>query len=302
MPPVVVLAAIGLALLSGPSAFLFLWLTYKRTGEVSLRTISFGMLGLVFVLLGNATEYLLSNVLHRWEARVAFLILNEAFLSTVITGAFLARFAHESTRTVITGRRRVVFWALSIAFFFLVISLTLFVHGPNDVDVSRGYLAANVFAALCQLYATIIIVRNRKGLPALFRFVPELLWVLMVLEVVSVMNDTFHFGALLHGPEFPFSPISFFLVNVSIVLTCLRELVKTRGHAAAAREVPSFDLSERESEIVPLIVEGLSNDDIASKLFISPHTVKNHVTNIFRKAGVTNRFALLKRISAGRAS
>ena len=77
MPPVAVMTVIGLALLSGPSAFLFLWLTYKRTGEVSLRTIAFSMLGLVFVLLGNATEYMLSNVLRHWDARVAFLILGD---------------------------------------------------------------------------------------------------------------------------------------------------------------------------------------------------------------------------------
>ena len=80
MPPIAVLTAIGLALLSGPSAFLFLWLTYKRTREASLRSLAFGMLGLVFILMGNATEYL-TVVLHRWDARVSFLILNEAFLS-----------------------------------------------------------------------------------------------------------------------------------------------------------------------------------------------------------------------------
>lgn len=302
MPPIVVMTAIGLALLSGPSAFLFLWLAYKRTGEASLRTISFGILGLVFLVFGNSAEYLLSYILRRWDPRVAFLILNEVFLSTVMTDAFLVRFAHESTRTKITGRMRMAFWTLSIVFFFLVIALPLFVNGSHDFDVGRGYLASTVFGAVCTLYATIIIVRGRKALPLLYRFLPEFLLVLVVLNLVSVMNDVFQFGALLHGPAFPFSPVFFFLINVSIVLTCLRELVKARERAPVAHPIPDFDLSGRESEIVPLIVEGLSNGDIASRLFISPHTVKNHVTSIFKKAGVTNRFELLKRISAGKAS
>lgn len=301
MPPIAVMTAIGLALLSGPSAFLFLWLTYKRTREASLRSLAFGMLGLVFVLMGNATEYLFV-VLHRWDARVSFLILNEVFLSMVMTGAFLARFAHESTRTALTKRRRTTFWAFSVAFFFLVISLALFLHGPYAVDVSKGYLATTIFGAICQLYAVLVIIRNRKGLPAVYRFMPAFMTVLMVLGVVAVMNDVFHFGALLHGPEFPFSPVSFFLISVSIVFVSLKFLLGTREGTPAAGAIPDFALSDRESEIVPLIVEGLSNDDIASRLFISPHTVKNHVTSIFRKAGVTNRFELLKRISTGKAS
>lgn len=301
MPPIAVMTAIGLALLTGPSAFLFLWLTYKRTREASLRSLAFSMLGLVFILVGNATEYL-SVVLHRWDARVSFLILNEVFLSTIMAAAFLVRFAHEGTRKTLTKRRWTTFWASSVVFFFLVISLSLFLHGPNDVDVSKGYLATNVFVSTCQLYATLVIIRNRKGLPAEYRFMPIFTIVLMVIGVVSVMNDVFHFGVLLHGPDFPFSPVFFFLVNVSIVFVCLKFLLGTREGAPATGAMPDFALSDRESEIVPLIIEGLSNDDIASRLFISPHTVKNHVTSIFRKARVANRFELLKRISTGKAS
>ncbi len=301
MPPSVVLIAVGLAFLSGPSAFLFLWLTYKRTGEAALRSLAFSMLGLVLVLIGNATEYL-SVVLHRWDARVSFLILNEVFLSTVMMGAFLARFAHESARSALTKRRRTAFWVFSVVFFFLVISLPLFLNGGQTVDVGKGYLTANIFGMGCLLYATIVVIRNRKGLPDVYGFMPVFMLTLLVLGVVSVMNDFFHFGALLHGPEFPFSPVFFFLINVVNVVVCIRFLLQAKEEAPAARHVPDFSLSDRESEIVPLIIEGLSNEDIASRLFISPHTVKNHVTSIFRKAGVTNRFELLKRISAGRAS
>jgi len=49
------------------------------------------------------------------------------------------------------------------------------------------------------------------------------------------------------------------------------------------------DLSQRERDVLRLMSMGLSNDDIAAKLYISPHTVKNHVSNIYRKLGIDDR-------------
>jgi len=49
------------------------------------------------------------------------------------------------------------------------------------------------------------------------------------------------------------------------------------------------DLSQRERDVLKLIALGLSNAEIATKLFISPHTVKNHVSNIYRKLGIDDR-------------
>jgi LuxR family maltose regulon positive regulatory protein len=48
-------------------------------------------------------------------------------------------------------------------------------------------------------------------------------------------------------------------------------------------------LSEREIEVLQLISEGLSNQEIASRLFLSLHTVKVHARNIYAKLGVKNR-------------
>lgn len=53
---------------------------------------------------------------------------------------------------------------------------------------------------------------------------------------------------------------------------------------------PHFELlTNREKEVLTLLVRGMSNKDIAESLFISAHTVKNHVTNIFQKLGVSDR-------------
>ena len=54
-----------------------------------------------------------------------------------------------------------------------------------------------------------------------------------------------------------------------------------------------FDLSKRELEILELILAGLNNKEIDARLFISYHTVKNHVTSIYRKLKVKNRYQLI---------
>ena len=52
-------------------------------------------------------------------------------------------------------------------------------------------------------------------------------------------------------------------------------------------------LSSRELEIIGLVAEGLTNQEIAAQLTISKRTVDNHVSNVFTKTGSKNRVALL---------
>ncbi|MCP5053173.1 MAG: response regulator transcription factor [bacterium] len=53
-----------------------------------------------------------------------------------------------------------------------------------------------------------------------------------------------------------------------------------------------YNISKREREVVHLICEGKTNKQIEDHLFISIQTVKDHVSNIFRKTGVKNRVQL----------
>jgi len=50
------------------------------------------------------------------------------------------------------------------------------------------------------------------------------------------------------------------------------------------------DLTRRELEILKLVAEGMTNEEIGKRLFISEKTVKTHLTNIFDKLKVNNRF------------
>ncbi len=60
-------------------------------------------------------------------------------------------------------------------------------------------------------------------------------------------------------------------------------------------------LTQREIEILSLIIEGKSNPEISEELIISIHTVKAHIESIYRKLGVHNKvqaavFAILNNI------
>jgi len=52
-------------------------------------------------------------------------------------------------------------------------------------------------------------------------------------------------------------------------------------------------LSKRETDVVQCVTQGLTNREIADRLGLSPHTVKNHLFRIFDKLGVSNRIELL---------
>jgi two-component system, NarL family, nitrate/nitrite response regulator NarL len=74
----------------------------------------------------------------------------------------------------------------------------------------------------------------------------------------------------------------------------LAELWKSSNGTKPPSEADRFDtLTARERQVATLVSEGISNDEIGRRLFISQTTVRHHLTSIFGKLGVTNRFELL---------
>jgi two-component system response regulator DesR len=64
---------------------------------------------------------------------------------------------------------------------------------------------------------------------------------------------------------------------------------------APKSDQPAPMLSEREREVLDLIAVGSTNREIAERLFLSPHTVKEHTSAVYRKLGARNRAEAVQR-------
>ncbi len=119
-----------------------------------------------------------------------------------------------------------------------------------------------------------------------------------VIVLTSFAEDNMVQGALQAGAT------GYLLKNVSVSelanairaahagrMTLSSEATEALVHAAAHPIVPADELTEREREVLALMVDGLSNQEIADRLFLSLGTVKFHAGNIYSKLGVDSRVA-----------
>jgi DNA-binding NarL/FixJ family response regulator len=74
------------------------------------------------------------------------------------------------------------------------------------------------------------------------------------------------------------------VLNNNIALKLVNKLSESSNSVSQLQE-----LTSRECEIAKLVAEGLSNREIAAKLFITEGTAKNHITNILSKLGLNHR-------------
>lgn len=84
------------------------------------------------------------------------------------------------------------------------------------------------------------------------------------------------------------------------VIRVTKRLTRLGAHRARAAEVeastPWDTLSDSELRVVRLVAEGLTNREVATRLFLSPHTVDSHLRHSFTKLGVNSRVELTRQV------
>ncbi len=92
-------------------------------------------------------------------------------------------------------------------------------------------------------------------------------------------------GSLLSGPDGPDG-------RAAVVIE------PARPAQIAPVIVAAWQLTGREQDVLRLVCRGLGTDQIAQTLFLSPHTVRGYLKDLFAKVGVTSRGELIARLFA----
>jgi two-component system NarL family response regulator len=79
------------------------------------------------------------------------------------------------------------------------------------------------------------------------------------------------------------------LISPSMASKLLNEFTSLAKRAEERQSVPTPRLTDRELEVLKLVAQGMSNREIATELYISENTVKNHVRNILEKLHLHSR-------------
>jgi DNA-binding NarL/FixJ family response regulator len=78
-------------------------------------------------------------------------------------------------------------------------------------------------------------------------------------------------------------------------LTQKKTIVVDPNFSFNESNLEKLGISKRELEVLELIAQGMSNQEIADKLFVSPHTVKSHSSNLFIKLNARRRTEAIKK-------
>jgi len=74
-----------------------------------------------------------------------------------------------------------------------------------------------------------------------------------------------------------------------------RQELRASGESARKRdESTTTNLTAQERQVARFVAEGLSNRDVAARLFLSPRTIDFHLRNVFAKTGVSSRGELAR--------
>jgi LuxR family maltose regulon positive regulatory protein len=104
----------------------------------------------------------------------------------------------------------------------------------------------------------------------------------MGMEIVPLLNAVSHLPTVTDR-------LKNYAVKLLAAFPVGKSLLAPSAPATLPPSEETLDLSQREIEILGLIAQGCSNQEIAARLFITLHTVKKHGSHIFAKLGVTSR-------------
>lgn len=198
---------------------------------------------------------------------------------------------------------RAVFAGMEILFLaaFVISFTSYFVRGISSLTyaavlVLNGIILALLFASVLILVFVTPAAADRRRLARGLGLVNGASLAVLVAAIAVSRASAIKDPAIAHllpaGLTFLVNFPGFFLLRKTIKDVPSLQAAASATGIAPAEIAGGLGLTDREREIIRLVAEGLDNRGIGKKLYLSPKTVKNHITSIYAKTGVRNRVQL----------
>ncbi len=240
------------------------------------------------ILTGGGTAYSLIRYLENPGALLLVMFTAPLFVHSLVS------VPHARERNLVIG---------IVAFLLLIANYTLSLFdSAKEWELTRILVKDVIFIATI-VYCWFVLASSyrRIGDAIEKRFVGAVLVAFSVL-IPGIVSDTF----LLEYVRFKIFPIVYCSLGVIFIryfyVNLARGVLEGPGLPADGAEEQAFpsgallarDLSQREVDVVRLLLEGKSYKAVGEALFISPNTVKTHSRNAYQKLGVKNRHQLVQ--------
>jgi len=254
----------------------------------------------IFVLFYNTLNGIFTNdtISHPVELQKALIYGSYMLLSIYLPFYFLKAFDFNHLK----------FFAYWGGLLFLLIPYVLFyiisMYFVHDYEIiSALQMVVPIFYAISMFYYYITsLYKEYSNLVLLFSRI-EIITIFLSLTIWSVLPIIMHFKVsnllenLIVNACFVLLIVILLKKNFSVSKKRYEDMLSSYLVESDSGLIDDFNFTTREKEIIPYLVKGYTYKEIGEVLFISDRTVGKHVSNIYAKTGVNQKYDLLEKLN-----
>jgi DNA-binding CsgD family transcriptional regulator len=293
-----ILAFYLFALIAGTASLAQTLLLWQRHRKLVIRRYAYFLLSLYLVLLGFLVD-LYTHIVQlsaAIEARSIVWILQAG--GSMLYIFISPYFFHSLAGRPVPTWQRAMFFTLDAV---VVVAALASIAFPDWQPVSIA-LSAILFAMI--VYGIVYLAARLRtiGEKTLRRALVIFLAVTAVFFPLMLIDAAMSFVPFLRVFQFMNNMAQplYFLVLTSLSIAFGLRYLNRPAYAEKDRLtgyfLQAFGVTERETQIIGLLLDGAGTKTISQKLFISPKTAENHIYNIYQKLGVRNRVQMFQLI------
>lgn len=198
-----------------------------------------------------------------------------------------------------------IFMLISIPLIILFVSMDMIFHETIYSEIASSIMPVLFFMTTSIGSIVYSILKNRKSQNPTYKKIrsgSSIIFISIYLLIIVVILEDLVFAFFTNDSFYPYL---FIMLSLFLSIYLVSEEKRNSGVIGIQNPdlfyshiVSNYGVSERELDVVKLLLQGQSKQKIAKTLFIAENTVKTHITKIYRKLEISSRFELFSLINS----